>query len=89
MKFALIALGLLATTGVVYAACVFCWQKCSRDEKARLSAGPFCFPPSRQGGLSRLMTEVSSGSPGKRRMTAASQTAKQLTAWDFSNPFWD
>jgi hypothetical protein len=24
MKFALIALGLLATTGVVYAACVFC-----------------------------------------------------------------
>jgi len=46
MKFALIALGLLATTGVVYAACVFCWQKCSRDEKARLSAGPFCLPPS-------------------------------------------
>jgi len=27
MKLALIALGLLATTGVVYAACVFCWRQ--------------------------------------------------------------
>jgi len=42
MKLALIALGLLATSGTVYAACMFCWSQDRMREKARpQSAGPF------------------------------------------------
>jgi hypothetical protein len=37
----LIALGLLATTGVVYAACVFCQGHLAGRPKARLAAGLF------------------------------------------------
>ena len=40
MKLALIALGLLATTGVVFAACIFCPPRNRSLKNRRLGASP-------------------------------------------------
>jgi len=56
MKLALIAVGLLATTGVVYAACLFCWSQDRMREKARSQMPGFFFWPPLALGCSRIIS---------------------------------